>query len=387
MNFMDRWRHWRAYRNMRDPSTQRQATLVIDAKNPKCPVIIEMNERASALLGLSGYQQAIPFNSLPILRKRKMQKENDPERLVDEFELAKLDEAFTDGGDVEIHLTFSVQRMPLAVDDETCEDIIYVDTMLYVRPVSHKIFLINIFDLRGKNQRFDTKLGVVHTYAAGEEMLIQLIKSGERFGVIYLDVDDFKAFNDRYTHAGGDKVLRVVARILDEHCVPRGALPFRYGGDEFCVILPEQPEQDLTDSLTALARQISEGITHAELTLIVDPRFDPDNSTNLSRISIANRSKGGKGNSNTWLETVHPKVSIGCVLFSGRDSSLSVETVFRLASSKMGQEKGMRKNQLNRIKSTTLKLFGGENSGETAASAEATTGNADWKAQQSWPYR
>ncbi|HVA51139.1 MAG TPA: GGDEF domain-containing protein [Pirellulales bacterium] len=55
--------------------------------------------------------------------------------------------------------------------------------------------------------------------------------------MIMLDIDHFKSFNDRYTHAGGDAALRHLGEVL------RGALrqmdiPARYGGEEFAVILP-----------------------------------------------------------------------------------------------------------------------------------------------------
>jgi len=57
--------------------------------------------------------------------------------------------------------------------------------------------------------------------------------------VLMVDVDHFKAFNQRHGHAGGDHALREVANAI-EHCIRRPAdLAARYGGEEFQVILPE----------------------------------------------------------------------------------------------------------------------------------------------------
>ncbi|PZQ42343.1 MAG: deoxyribonuclease [Pseudomonas putida] len=57
--------------------------------------------------------------------------------------------------------------------------------------------------------------------------------------VLMVDVDHFKAFNQRHGHAGGDHALREVAKTL-ERCIHRPAdLAARYGGEEFQVILPE----------------------------------------------------------------------------------------------------------------------------------------------------
>jgi diguanylate cyclase len=57
------------------------------------------------------------------------------------------------------------------------------------------------------------------------------------------DIDNFKDVNDHFGHQTGDGVLRLVAKILDEHCSPFGSV-FRLGGEEFAVILPDMSEDD-----------------------------------------------------------------------------------------------------------------------------------------------
>ncbi len=59
--------------------------------------------------------------------------------------------------------------------------------------------------------------------------------------LMMIDVDDFKAFNDRYGHLAGDQALRKVAALL-RGCVRSTDFAARYGGEEFAVILPESPE-------------------------------------------------------------------------------------------------------------------------------------------------
>jgi diguanylate cyclase (GGDEF)-like protein len=51
------------------------------------------------------------------------------------------------------------------------------------------------------------------------------------------DLDFFKGVNDRFGHATGDDVMRVLGAILRQHC-PEGALAARFGGEEFVLILP-----------------------------------------------------------------------------------------------------------------------------------------------------
>ena len=77
----------------------------------------------------------------------------------------------------------------------------------------------------------------------------------ERFGVLVLDLDRFKKYNDTYGHLAGNEALRRVARTIRD-TVRAVDFPARYGGEEFAVIVPQVDGP----SLTAIAERIRANI-------------------------------------------------------------------------------------------------------------------------------
>jgi len=63
--------------------------------------------------------------------------------------------------------------------------------------------------------------------------------------LIFVDINDFKNYNDKYGHLEGDQVLRKIAQTI-QSCMRGPDSAYRYGGDEFVGILPETQEPGAT---------------------------------------------------------------------------------------------------------------------------------------------
>jgi diguanylate cyclase (GGDEF)-like protein len=77
-----------------------------------------------------------------------------------------------------------------------------------------------------------------------------------KLGLAIVDVDHFKAFNDRYGHHGGDETLRAVADALLGSLRRAGDQVFRIGGEEFAILADVQT----TEQMSALAARLREAV-------------------------------------------------------------------------------------------------------------------------------
>ena len=93
-----------------------------------------------------------------------------------------------------------------------------------------------------KSQSIRDSLTKLYNRRYMEESLEQAIarckRSVTNLGIIMLDIDHFKKFNDTYGHDAGDLVLVETARILNENFRESDVI-CRYGGEEFIIILPD----------------------------------------------------------------------------------------------------------------------------------------------------
>jgi diguanylate cyclase (GGDEF)-like protein len=92
-----------------------------------------------------------------------------------------------------------------------------------------------------------------HFYSQLDNEINRYKRYQRSLSLLLIDVDHFKEYNDTYGHLEGDKILHKIARLITS-CLRTMDTAYRYGGEEFTVILPETT----CDAAMAVSERINE---------------------------------------------------------------------------------------------------------------------------------
>jgi diguanylate cyclase (GGDEF)-like protein len=124
--------------------------------------------------------------------------------------------------------------------------------------LGESLVLQHLYEL---NARTDALTGLYNRFWL-EQMLPRLVeraeKGAEPLGLMLMDADHFKDYNDSYGHLAGDEALRVLATTIMSHIRPNDAA-VRYGGEEVVVVFPGLASQEVK----VAAERIREAIAQA----------------------------------------------------------------------------------------------------------------------------
>jgi diguanylate cyclase (GGDEF)-like protein len=96
-----------------------------------------------------------------------------------------------------------------------------------------------------------------------DQVWAQAVAQAQAFGLLMLDIDNFKKYNDHYGHQSGDDCLRQVARAIDattaqfnQQGATQGAFACRYGGEEFAVVVPLAAPEALLELASHIVKAV-----------------------------------------------------------------------------------------------------------------------------------
>jgi diguanylate cyclase (GGDEF)-like protein len=120
-----------------------------------------------------------------------------------------------------------------------------------------------------------------------DDIVTSTLRSAQRrcepVSVIYIDINDFKQINDTQGHQHGDEILRIVSKAIKE-TAREDDICFRYGGDEFCIILSNCREDQADEFyVTRLVDQVNQHLDDLTLSIGIS-QTGPDQYTDASEI-------------------------------------------------------------------------------------------------------
>ncbi|MGO4545276.1 GGDEF domain-containing protein [Paenibacillus sp. 2TAB23] len=108
-----------------------------------------------------------------------------------------------------------------------------------------------------ENQSKRDYLTGLYNHRSFQEQLAEQIGFKRSFTLVMADIDYFKGVNDRYGHVTGDVVLKRIAQLLEGAVSRRQGAVFRYGGEEFAILLYAHTEAEVTRILERVRLELS----------------------------------------------------------------------------------------------------------------------------------
>src|SRR4051812_7804748 len=108
--------------------------------------------------------------------------------------------------------------------------------------------------------RLDPKTGLYnfeHFELVLRDSVREAVRSGEPVGVLMIDLDHLRAVNNRFGHLAGDRLIRGVAETLGQVLTPTDHAA-RFGGEEFCVVLPGAGTQRAVNVAEEIRRRMAD---------------------------------------------------------------------------------------------------------------------------------
>lgn len=160
--------------------------------------------------------------------------------------------------------------------------------------------------LLSKGARTDQLTGVLNRKALDED--IENIDDNRNYSMLFMDIDNFRDFNNKFGHPVGDLVLKKVSRTI-KSSIRFGDKVYRYGGEEFLIILKDCSKSNAREIAEKIRINVSElnNSPYPNITLSIGVSSYPEDGDAACKLievcdnAMLNAKKHGKNRTFTYL--------------------------------------------------------------------------------------
>jgi two-component system cell cycle response regulator len=116
------------------------------------------------------------------------------------------------------------------------------------------------------------------------ENLKKLDIEGEKYSILFIDIDDFKQINDSFGHMTGDHILEELGQIIKKY-ENKMIIPFRYGGEEFSILIKKYDREKAYLVAEEIRNKIEKKLFYKNIKVTISGGIaDNSNNNNYSDI-------------------------------------------------------------------------------------------------------
>lgn len=165
----------------------------------------------------------------------------------------------------------------LVVKDGECSDTNYIISEVSDYVAAYLVHILKIQTLN-KKVKIDELTGM---YNRNEYIrVIEELKKHKpvKLGIIFIDINSLKEINDRYGHKRGDSIIASTANIINDEA---SGFSYRFGGDEFVIIIPNVESEYFLDVVNRLNNRfksikeysVSTGVSYRDINVNVEEQL------------------------------------------------------------------------------------------------------------------
>ncbi len=187
-------------------------------------------------------------------------------------------------------LTEKDRRIIKSISEEIAAGIAKIKAEENLRELVRKDPLTGLFNYRYFYQRL-------------QEQKDRLKRYGEVYSLLYIDIDNFKKCNDTYGHLEGDRVLKILSKILKDN-LRKTDSAYRVGGEEFVVLLPHTSKEKAKKAAERIQREVRDKLyPQYKITVSIGVANSKDDEDVVRRADDAMYEAKRKGKDRIWVAT------------------------------------------------------------------------------------